>query len=170
MRSRLYFLLPDVASARATANELLLARIEDRHMHFLAPRGTDLGELHEANYLYKTDMVHGAGIGLMVGSFGGLALGVFVFLVPPEGVTLQLVTILITTVVAGSLGAWIASLAGTQVPNSRLNVFKVDIAHGKILLIVDVPSRRAEWLREMILKRHPEVSAKEVESSTLAFP
>ena len=170
MRSRLYFLLPDVASARATANELLLARIEDRHMHFLAPRGTDLGELHEANYLYKTDMVHGAGIGLMVGSFGGLALGVFVFLVPPEGVTLQLVTILITTVVAGSLGAWIASLAGTQVPNSRLNVFKDDIAHGKILLIVDVPSRRAEWLREMILKRHPEVSAKEVESSTLAFP
>ena len=170
MRSRLYFLLPDVASARATANELLLARIEDRHMHFLAPRGTDLGELHEANYLYKTDMVHGAGIGLMVGSFGGLALGIFVFLKPPEGVTLALVTILITTVVAGLLGAWIASLAGTQVPNSRLDVFKDDIAHGKILLIVDVPSRRAEWLREMILKRHPEVSAKEMESSTLAFP
>ena len=170
MRSRLYFLLPDVASARATANDLLLARIEDRHMHFLAPRGTDLGELHEANFLYKTDLVHGAGIGLMVGSFGGLALGVFVFLMPPEGVTLQLVTILITTVIAALLGAWIASLAGTQVPNSRLNVFKDDIAHGKILLIVDVPSRRAEWLRELILKRHPEVSAKDMESSTLAFP
>ena len=170
MRSRLYFLLPDVASARAIANELLLARIEDRHMHFLAPRGTDLGELHEANFLYKTDMVHGAGIGLMVGSFGGLALGIFVFLMPPEGVTLQLVTILITTVVAALLGAWIASLVGTQVPNSRLNVFKDDIAHGKILLIVDVPSRRAEWLRELILKRHPEVSAKDMESSTLAFP
>ena len=170
MRCRLYFLLPDVASARATANELLLARIEDRHMHFLAPRGTDLGELHEANFLYKTDMVHGAGIGLMVGSFGGLALGVFVFLMPPKGVTLQLVTILITTVIAALLGAWIASLAGTQVPNSRLNVFKDDIAHGKILLIVDVPSRRAEWLRETILKRHPEVSAKDMESSTLAFP
>ena len=170
MRSRLYFLLPDVASARATANELLLARIEDRHMHFLAPRGTDLGELHEANFLYKTDTVHGAGIGLMVGSFGGLALSVFVFLMPPEGVTLQLVTILVTTIVAALLGAWIASLAGTQVPNSRLNVFQDDIAHGKILLIVDVPSRRAEWLREMILKRHPEVSAKEMESSTLAFP
>ena len=170
MRSRLYFLLPDVASARATANDLLLARIEDRHMHFLAPRGTDLGELHEANFLYKTDMLHGAGIGLMVGSFGGLALGIFVFLMPPEGVTLQLVTILITTVVAALLGAWIASLAGTQVPNSRLNVFQDDIAHGKILLIVDVPARRAEWLREMILKRHPEVSAKDMESSTLAFP
>ena len=170
MRWRLYFLLPDVASARATANDLLLARIEDRHMHFLAPRGTDLGELHEANFLYKTDVVHGAGIGLAIGGCGGLLLGVLVFLMPPEGVTLQMVTILVTTVVAAVVGAWIASLAGTSVPNSRLNIFHDDIAHGKILLIVDVPSRRVEWLREMILKRHPEVSARAVESSTLAFP
>ena len=170
MRSRLYFLLPDVASARATANELLLARIEDRHMHFLAPRGTPLGELHEANFLYKTDLVHGAGIGLTIGGFGGLLLGVLVFLFPPEGVTLQLVTILITTVIAALVGAWIASLAGTSVPNSRLKIFQDDIAHGKILLIVDVPARRVEWLRETILKRHPEVTASNIESSTLSFP
>ena len=170
MRSRLYFLLPDIASARQTANDLLLARIEDRHMHFLAPRGTDLGELHEANFLYKTDLVHGAGVGLVVGGFGGLLLGVFVFLMPPEGVTLQLVTILITTVVSAAVGAWIASVAGTAVPNSRLKIFQDDIAHGKILLMVDVPSRRTEWLRELILKRHPEASVSNIESSTLAFP
>jgi hypothetical protein len=41
----MYVTLPDVASARALANDLLLARVEDRHMHFLARRGTDLGEL-----------------------------------------------------------------------------------------------------------------------------
>lgn len=170
MRCRLYFLLPDIASARATANELLLARIEDRHMHFLAPRGTDLGDLHEASFLYKTDLVHGAALGLMLGSFGGLVLGIIVFLMPPEGVALQLVTILVTTVVAGLVGAWIASLVGTQVPNSRLKIFQDDIEHGKILLIVDVPTRRAAWLRELILKRHPEARPSDMESSTLAFP
>ena len=170
MRSRLYFVIPDVASARATANELLLARIEDRHMHFLAPRGTDLGELHEANFLFKTDLVHGAGIGLTIGGCGGLLLGVLVFLMPPEGVKLQLVTILITTVIAALVGAWIASLVGTSVPNTRLKMFHDDIARGKILLIVDVAARRAEWLREMILKRHPEVSSSTMESSTLVFP
>ena len=32
MRRRLYFVLPDVESARRTADDLLLARIEDRHI------------------------------------------------------------------------------------------------------------------------------------------
>src|SRR5213079_2392246 len=67
MRRRLYFLLPDVESARHTADDLLLARVEDRHMHFLARRGTDLGELHEASYLFKTDLLHDAGAMQQVG-------------------------------------------------------------------------------------------------------
>jgi hypothetical protein len=46
MRRRLYFVLPDLESARRTADDLLLARVEDRHMHFLARRGTDLSGLH----------------------------------------------------------------------------------------------------------------------------
>src|SRR5439155_682216 len=44
MRRRLYWLLPDVESARRTVDDLLLARIEDRHMHVLARRGTDLAD------------------------------------------------------------------------------------------------------------------------------
>ena len=46
MLRRLYWLLPDVESARRTADDLLLARVEHGHMHFLARRGTDLGALH----------------------------------------------------------------------------------------------------------------------------
>src|SRR5712692_11412711 len=60
MRRRVYFLLPDLGSAIRTANDLLLARVEDRSMHFLAKRGMSLGELHEANALQKSDAVHGA--------------------------------------------------------------------------------------------------------------
>jgi hypothetical protein len=57
MRRRLYFLLPDLGSAIQTANDLLLARLEDRNMHFLARRGMSLGALHEANYFQKSDAV-----------------------------------------------------------------------------------------------------------------
>src|SRR5690554_1145809 len=72
VRRRLYFLLPDVASAERTVDDLLLARVEDRHLHVLARRGTDLGNLREASALQKTDLIHGAEIGMMVGGVGGL--------------------------------------------------------------------------------------------------
>jgi hypothetical protein len=170
MRRRLYFILPDLASARRVADDLLLARVEDRHMHFLAQRGTDLGELHEAGYMQKTDLVHGAEVGLAIGGAGGFLLGIFVFLVPPEGVTLQLATVLFTTLASAFLGAWIASLAGTAVPNSRLKLYHDDIAHGKILLMLDVPVRRVEEIRALISRHHPEAGAGRMEPTLPAFP
>src|SRR5512138_3312038 len=95
MRLRMYVTLPDVQSARQLANDLLLARIEDRHMHFLARRGTDLGELHEASYLHKTDAVHGAFVGLVIGGVMGVLVGLLLVESPPQGVSLELVAVLI---------------------------------------------------------------------------
>ena len=85
MRLRMYVTLPDVSSARRLANDFLLARIEDRHMHFLARRGTDLGELHEASYLQKTDTVHGAFVGLVIGGLMGVLVGLLLINFPPAG-------------------------------------------------------------------------------------
>ncbi len=170
MRRRLYFLLPSVESARQTANDLLLARVEDNHMHFLAKRGTDLGELHEASYLQKTDLVHGAGIGLMLGGIGGLALGAVIVAMPPEGTNPQLVAVLIAAIIGAVLGAWMSSMAAAAVPNSRLKQFQEDIAKGKILLMVDIPYGRVEEIRELVLGRHPEAVSGGQETRFPAFP
>src|SRR2546430_2215485 len=123
MRRRFYFLRPDVKGARHTADALLLAPVGDRHMHFLARRGTDLGELHEASYLFKTDLLHGAGVGLMLGGIGGLILGAIIVAYPPEGTQPQLVAVLIAAIVGGILGAWMASMAAAAGPNSRVKAF-----------------------------------------------
>jgi hypothetical protein len=93
MLRRLYFVLPNVDSARQTANDLLLARVEDRRMHFLARRGTDLGELREASALQKTDFVHSAELGMVLGGIGGLLIGGFMVLTPPDGMTVPMVTV-----------------------------------------------------------------------------
>ena len=170
MRRRLYFLLPDLTSARQAVNDLLLARIEDRHMHVLAKRGTELGELHEANALQKSDIVHGAELGLVIGGTGGLLLGLVMVLVPPEGIELQLVTILISMLAMGVLGAWIASLVGASVPNSRLRQFAHDVESGKILLMVDVRPSRIEEVRELVRRRHPEATGGAIEETLPAFP
>ncbi len=46
MRRRIYWLLPDLASARRTMNDLLLARVGDEHIHFVAKDGADMQGLH----------------------------------------------------------------------------------------------------------------------------
>ena len=67
MKKRLYFMLPDFQSARSMLDEMLLARVEERHIHFLAKRGTLPDDLPEASVLQKTDIVHGAEMGLVIG-------------------------------------------------------------------------------------------------------
>ena len=170
MRRRLYFLLPDMESARLTADDLLLARVDDRHMHFLARRGTDLGELHEASYAQKTDLLHGAGIGLALGGVGGLLLGAIIVSYPPEGTNPQLIAILVAAVVGAVLGAWMASMAAAAVPNSRLKQFQGEIQKGKVLLMVDIPYSQIEQIREVVLKRHPEAVPRGQETRFPAFP
>jgi uncharacterized membrane protein YeaQ/YmgE (transglycosylase-associated protein family) len=170
MRLRMYVTLPDLASARKLANDLLLARIEDKHMHFLARRGTDLGELHEASYLQKTDAVHGAFTGLVIGGIVGVLVGLLLVYFPPGGASVQLVAVLIAAVVGAFLGIWVASMVGLQVPNSRLKGFDHDIQDGKILLMLDVPAGRYEEVREIIARTHPEAMDGGSEPTVPAFP
>jgi len=170
MRLRMYVTLPDTSSARRLADDLLLARIEDRHMHFLARRGTDLGDLHEASYLQKTDAMHAAAVGLVIGGAMGIVLGLILVYFPPGGVTLQLVTVLITAVVGGAFGAWVSTMVGLQVPNSRLKGFDHDLDEGKVLLMLDVPSGRYEQVKEIISRTHPEAADRGSEPTVPAFP
>ncbi|MDP3123073.1 MAG: DUF1269 domain-containing protein, partial [Thiobacillus sp.] len=95
MRRRLYFMVPDTHSARRIRDELLLARIEDSHIHVMAKDGMPLEGLHEASILQKTDFVHGAETGLAVGGGLGIIAGLVAVFFPPAGVDLQLVTILL---------------------------------------------------------------------------
>jgi hypothetical protein len=170
MRRRLYFLLPDLGSAIQTANDLLLARIEDRYMHFLAKRGMSLGQLHEASYFQKSDAVHGAELGFVIGGVGGFLVGIYIYMTPPDGVTLHLVTVLIGTVIGAIFGAWAASLVAMSVPNSRLKLFQKDIDAGKILLMVDVPPSRIQEIRDLVSRHHPEATAHGIEPTMPAFP
>jgi hypothetical protein len=156
MRRRLYFLLPDVESARHTADDLLLARVEDRHMHFLARRGTDLAELHEAGYLIKTDFMHGAGVGLGLGALGGALLGALIVLNPIEGTHPHPLWFFAAVLAGALLGAWVASMVGASVPNSKLRQFQREIELGKVLLMVDVPYDALDDIRDVVSARHPE--------------
>jgi hypothetical protein len=162
----MYVTLPDVASARRLANDLLLARVEDRHMHFLARRGTDLGELHQASYLQKTDAVNAAFRGLLIGGVMGMLIGIAIV----YALNTELVAVLLGALIGAALGAWVSSMVGLQVGNTSLKDFEKDIADGKILLMLDVPATRYEELRQVIARTHPEAADRGQEPTVPAFP
>jgi len=169
-RMRLYFMLPDVASAKATADELLLARIEDRRMHVLARRGTDLAPLHEASVLQKTDIRHGAAVGMIGGAIVGLAVGCVALLFPPTGQPMQFIVVLATTLIGAVLGMWASTLVASAIPNSHLARFGDDIERGGVLLMVDVTRGEREKVERIVTTRHPEAVAHGYEPTIPAFP
>lgn len=170
MRRRLYVICPDLKAAQQTMNDLLLARIDEGHIHVLARRGAPMEGLHEANVLQKTDLVHGAELGLVIGGACGLVLGAVLVFVPLLGVQLQLVTILITVPGGALFGTWASSMAAASVPNTKLLVFSKDIDEGRYLMMVDVPFRRVKEIQTLLHDRHPEDKDDGVESSIPAFP
>lgn len=170
MRRRLYFLLPDVPSAKRAADDLLLARVDDRHMHFLARRGTDLGDLHEASYAIKTDLARGAALGLILGALGGALVGAMIVDVPPDGTHPGLASAVAAMLVGALIGLWLGSMAAAAVPNSRLRSFHDDIERGRVLLMVDVPYARVDDVRGIVLARHPEALPAGLETRYPAFP
>jgi hypothetical protein len=170
MRRRLYYMLPDVASARALLDELLLKRIEERHMHFVAAEGSLPADMPDASFLQKTDLVHGAQLGMMIGGGAGLIVGALLVAFPPEGLTLQTVAVLVAGVGGALFGAWASGMNAAALPNSRLAPFAERIAAGGVLLILDVPHSRVREIEDMMAARHPEVAFGGQDAHVPAFP
>ena len=170
MRRRLYYLLPDSVSARRIMDDLLLARIEERHIHFLAKPGTSMEGLHEANFVQTTDVVHGFQQGALIGAALGCALGLFLvyYVIPDPG--WQVATVFLAMGLGALFGAWVASMAGAAIPNSRHKAFTKEIEAGKILLMVDVPEHKVDDVHELVGRTHPEAVDKGVEVNVPVFP
>jgi hypothetical protein len=155
MRHRLYYLLPDIESARRTLDDMLLSRIEVRRVHFMSGHGQLPDDLPEATVLHKTDIVHGAQAGMLVGAvLGMIAAGAIVSYFDP----VSKATLAVAITLCGVLfGGWAASMVAAALPNSRLASFYPELEAGKLLMIVDVPSRQVARIERIMMERHPEM-------------
>ncbi len=161
MSRRLYFVLPDVETSRKVEQDLLLARIEDKRMHFLCKRGTDMKDLPEATAAHKTNLMRGIYIGFFVGILTGLLAGFYLYF-NPEALGMQIppYVIFICATVGAVLGAWISGpLIGASTPNSRLAPYHQLLQTGHVILIVDVPAKRREEIRKLIKNVYPQAEA-----------
>jgi hypothetical protein len=167
MRHRLYYLLPDVTSARRAMDEMLLNRIEARHVRFLANCNLP-DDLPEAGFLFKTDIIRGAEAGMMIGALLGILLGAVVIFYFDTDAHAAVMTA--ATLCGLLFGGWASSLAAAAVPNTRLKHFFNEVECGKVLMIVDVPARRVSHIEQVMAERHPEVNFRGEEPNIPAFP
>jgi hypothetical protein len=171
MRRRIYWLLPDLASATRTENDLLLARIAWQNIHFVGREGADMSGLHAANVLQTSDVVRAAQAGLVIGAALGAVIGVVAALFfPIVGDEPQWGVPGVLAIFGAAFGAWASSMIGISTPSNRLKRFEPAIEQGQILLMVDVPRSRVEEIEARLQALHPEAHLEGVEPDIPAFP
>jgi hypothetical protein len=177
-------------------NDLLLARISESHIHFVARENADMSGLHAANVLQTSDVLRSAQAGLVIGGLTGAVAGVVAAMffpiagesgwaalravaeMPQWGIT-DVVQAFdtpqwgmagIIALAGGVLGAWSSSMIGISTPSNRLRRFEGAIEQGQILLMVDTPRSRVEEIEALLQTSHPEAHFEGVEPDVPAFP
>ncbi|MGR4868693.1 DUF1269 domain-containing protein [Variovorax sp. LARHSF232] len=157
MRRRIYWLMPNLASARRAMLDLLQADVESARIHFAAAEGVDLADLHAANIWQTSDVVHAAKTGLLIGCALGALVGLAaaaLFPLVEDNMAWELAAMLV--LLGGLMGAWSASMVGISIPSQRLARFEGALAAGQILLMVDLPRERVQAIETMLARTHPE--------------
>jgi hypothetical protein len=169
---RLYFLIPTIDSAKKIVDELLLARIEERHIHIAAADHHALTEAHlpEAGLLQESDFVPSVERGLAVGGATGILAGIAAVAIPGIGLVLGGGAILGIGLAGAGLGAWMSSMIGISAPSSRLKEFEAAIKKGELLMMVDVPKTRVDEITDLVKSHHPEAHIEGTEPVIPAFP
>jgi uncharacterized membrane protein len=169
---RLYFLIPNIPSARQIVDELLLARVDARHIHVISRDDNEVVRAHlpGATLLEKSDIIPALERGIVAGFCVGLLCGTLAIMFPPAGLELGGGAFLGITLAGTAFGAWSSSMIGISLHNSQLKRFEPSIEAGSLLLMVDVPKSRADEITQLVSSHHPEAHAEGAEPTMPAFP
>jgi hypothetical protein len=152
MLRRLFFLFPDEEQAQRVADQLIDINISKRRIHAIAP-GKKLRKLPGATKRQQNDTAFRAQSILWNFNLLLFTLATIVFLV-------TLVTGNLFLIIAALAIMLVTFFAGEQfvvrVPDVHLTEFTDALAHGEILLMVDVPASRVAEIENFVHRRHPE--------------
>jgi len=165
---RLYFLLPDLEVTHKIVDELLLARVEERHINIIAREGTPLEDLPEASILQKSDLIPAMERGIAMGGGAGIVAGLAALTLP--GVVIAGGALLAMGVAGAGMGAWLGGMIGADVENSHIKQFEQAIDSGNILVLVDLPKKRVDEIESLVRKHHPDADFEGTEPTIPPFP
>jgi catechol 2,3-dioxygenase-like lactoylglutathione lyase family enzyme len=155
LNRRLFFLFPDAEHARRAVAELRDAGVRPGAIHTVAmdlsraaglpdPRSPERADaewsIERQAWRFNLWVFFAALAGLAVAAWSGSAWGVALALLVMAGTF--------------ALGAAFA----LRVPDAHLDEFREALAHGEILLLVDVPPARVREIEALVHRRHPEAA------------
>jgi hypothetical protein len=153
MHRRLYFIFSDKQQAQQAVTDLTHAGVDPGHIHALAHDAVDLGTLPAATGPQRRDLawrlenvVWRSNLALFALGLLGLLAGVYF---GSTALSMLALTLMLATSIGGALFAH-------RIPDAHLDEFRGALAHGDIVLLVDVPRRRHGEIDEIMRRRHPE--------------
>ena len=167
---RIYFLAPDIETSKKIVNELLLARLEERHIHVIAKNNAAMENLPEASHLQKSDLVPALEQGLAVGGLAGIIAGLVAIALPSGLVLAGGAVFAITTFTGAGFGALMSSMIGSSVGNRQIRQFEEALDKGEYLFLIDIPKQRLNEIETLIKNHHPEVEFGGIEPKIPVFP
>ncbi len=164
---RIYFLVPTIEITKKIVDELLLARVEARHIHVLAKHGTFMEDLPEASFLQESDFLPALEQGVALGGATGLVAGL-VAIALPTGLVLGGGAIFAITLAGAGIGGLMSSMIGISIGSRRIEQFREAVEKGEFLLMIDVPRDRVEEIEAIVKSHHAEAECEGADPHT--FP
>jgi hypothetical protein len=137
-------------------DELVSEGIHTRNMHALGNRNTRLDGLPASSLRQTNDAAGHLETFLWNANLISFTLALFILLVMLVTTGWNLWLLAPATLMAAN---FVAGLRFTRLPNTHLGEFRDALAHGEILLMVDVSETRVAEVEEQVLRHHPEAVA-----------
>ena len=136
---RIYFLVPNIDVTKWIVDELLLARIAERHIHIIAKPGTSLEDLPEANLLQKSDFIPAVEQGVAIGGATGMLAGLVAIALPATAPVIAGGVLLASTLAGAGVGSWLGG-----VTYSRSNPRSSALFGGSVLGVLPLHRQRRQ--------------------------
>jgi len=170
MKRRLYFLLPDIETARKVVEKLLLARVTEHDMYVVAREDAHTRDLPEAGVGQTSDLAASAERGVAAGGVTGVLAGLTAMAFPPAGIAIGGGIVAATGLAGAGFGAWMSSMIGIRHNNARIQEYEQAIADGQVLMMVDIPKDRIDEIEHTVKDNYPKAEIAGTDPHKPAFP
>jgi hypothetical protein len=155
MERRLYFLLPDRAHALLVVEGLNKSGISSEYIHALGDRRTRLDGLPASTLRQARDSASRLEKFLWNANLVSFALALCVFISLILTLNWNWWLLIPFVIMAANV---LAGLSFTSLPNIHLGEFQDALAHGEILLMVDVRETEVAKVEQQVHHQHPEAA------------